>query len=180
MKLLRSKLYNFWVWSYRSLSEVAENHLSISFSKLLPRSEHDVVEGLLEVELGDWSYGSAETALCNCLAHGADNLRILVHEIVVSQHLCVCCESSTRKWEEWNFWVNLCCLWREEVVCHALFEDLFCLLHLLDVDVESVVCASQCMPHCDDVWLTCSAGDRRHGKVNLACTGFDGCHVLLD
>ena len=37
--------------SNRCLSEIAENHLAISFCELLPRSEHNVVECLLEVEL---------------------------------------------------------------------------------------------------------------------------------
>ncbi|MPM78703.1 hypothetical protein SDC9_125714 [bioreactor metagenome] len=94
---ISTSLHNFRVRSNGGLAEVAEYHLAITFSNLLPGSKHDIVECLLEVELGNRGNRGAEATLCYGFSHCFDDGGILVHQVVVTQHLGVCSECSTRK-----------------------------------------------------------------------------------
>ena len=57
----------------RRLAEVAQDHLAVAIGDLGPRSEHHVIERLLEVELRNRSDGGTIATTAHDVAHGGDD-----------------------------------------------------------------------------------------------------------
>ncbi len=164
----------------RSLPVIAEDHLTVALGNLLPRADHDVVKGLLEVELTDRGHRGGETAAFDDLFHGGRHVGILVKDPGVAHHLGVCREGSSRHGGERNERLHPFGLRRHVVVFHALLEDLFSFSDLLDIYAQIIVAVPQRMPECDDVRLGGAPRYRSERAIDLIGAGLDRGHIAGD
>ena len=175
--LIGSDFDDFRIGRDGRFAEVAQNHIAVTLGDFLPGAEHDVVEGLLEIELRDRGDGGAETAFADGFAHGVNEEGIFIHEVVIPEHLGIGRESAAGHREEGNDRFDFGRFGRDEVIPHGFFEHFGELENFIDIDVQSVVGAAQSVPHRDDVGLAGAAGDGREAQINLAHARFDGGHV---
>ena len=68
-------------------------------------------------------------------------------------------------------------LGRQEVVLHAVLEDILGGADLLDVDVQVEVGPAEGVPHGDDVGLAGAAGDGGHREVDAIGAGLEGREI---
>jgi hypothetical protein len=106
-----------------------------------------------------------------------DTVFVFIHHIVVAHHLRVGGQRATRHGRPRNHWLYRLGFRRHHVVRHAVLEDGFGMHHLVDVDIELVVFAAQCVPQGGHVGLAGAAGCRSHGAVDLIRAGLDGGEV---
>ena len=172
-QLFGGDLHHFRIRRDRCLAQVSQHHIAVAFGDLLPGTEHDIVESLLEVELRNGSDRSAETAFLDDLAHSADKERIFIHQVIVAQHLSVGRERSARHREQRNDRLDLGGFRRDEVILHRFLEHFGELENLVDIHIQSVLGSAQSVPERDHVRLTGAAGDGSQRQVYLADTGLD-------
>ena len=162
------------------LAKVTENHFAVALGEALPGSEHDVVEGLLEVELTHRSYRCAEAPLGDYLGHGVCDFRVAVQDTVVPHHLRVGGQRTSGHGREEHARLDPEGLRGQEVVFQTLAEDLLNLADLMDVNVELDFTAVQSLVEGENVRLGGAAGDRCQRAVDLVRPGVQGGDVLLD
>ncbi len=168
---------DFGIRGGRRFAEVAEDHFAVTVGDLLPRSEHDVVKGLLEVELRHRRHGGAVAALDHDFAHRRNEFRIAVHQVVVAQHLGIGCERAARHGGERDQGFHLGGFRRHEIILQRVFQAFFQLDDLVVVDAQIVLGAAESVPHGQDVRLAGAARDRSQGQVNLAGAAIESCAV---
>ena len=165
----------------RGLAEVAEDHLRIARRKLLELAEHDVLDRLLRVELRDRRDGSAEAAETDAVVHLRDHVIVLVHHVVVAEHLRVCRQRAARHRAPHDLRVHVHRLRREEVLLHRVLEAVLRLLDLVDVEVETIVgIAVKRVPHRDDVGLAGAAAHRGHREIETVRSAAERREVAGD
>ena len=156
-KLLRGDFDDFGIGSDRRVAEIAKNHLAVARGDLLPLAEHDVVHCLLDVELRHRCDRSSEPAEAYRIVHLGDHVVVLVHHVVITQHLSVRREGAARHGGPDNFRAGSHCLGRGEVFGHSVFEHSLRLAELLYIDVDFKLAAAQRMPERDHVGLARAA-----------------------
>ena len=164
-----------------SLTEVAENHLGVTGSKLLELAEHDVLNGLLGVELRNGRYGRTEAAETYAIVHFSDHIVVLIHHAVVAEHLGIGRQSAARHRAPDDLRIDVHRFRREEVLLHRVLEAVLGLLDLVDVEVETEIgIAVEAVPHRDDVGLASAAGHRRHRKVDAVGAALERGEIAGD
>ena len=167
-------LDDFRIWLDRRIAEVAKNHLAIARRNLLPLAEHDVIHGLLNIELGDRSDRRAEAAEADGIVHFLDHVVVLVHQIVVAHHLRVGGQRAARHRGPNDDRISRHRLRRNKVFRHRVLKDVLRLADLLDIETEIILTVAKCMPEGDDVRLAGAARYRCHRDVNAIRAAIQG------
>ena len=156
-QLVLGKLDDFWIWRDRGFAKVSQYHASVRLRDLFPRAEHHIVERLLKVKLGHWGDRRPEPAAPNHFAHRHDDFRVLFHDPVITQHLRIRSQRATGHGTPRNQRFNSRCFGRQEIVAHAVLEDLFGFTNFFDIDIQLEIAATQGMPHHQNIRLASPA-----------------------
>ena len=106
-----------------------------------------------------------------------DHLVVLVHQVVVAEHLGVGREGAAGHGGPDDDGVGVNGFRRQEVILHAILEDVLGRADLLDVDVQIELGAAEGVPHGDDVGLAGAAGDGGEGEVDAVGAALEGREV---
>ena len=180
LQLIGGELHHLGIGRHGRLAKVAEDHATVVVGDPLPGPHHDIVEGLLEIELRNRGDGGAKTAALDDLPHGLDHLRITIHDAIVTQHLRIRRQRASGHRTPWDHGLDGHRLRWQEVVGHALLENGLRLANLVDIDVKVVLRIAQGVPHGEYVGLTGTPRNRSQGQIDGVDAGVESGLVGTD
>ena len=135
-QLLSCQFNDALIWRDGSLAKITKHHLSIRLRNLLPGPEHDVVKCLLKIELRDRRHGRPKSTFANHITHRHDDFGILIHDIVITQHLRIRRQGSTGHRAPRDQWFHGRCFRGKEVIAHAILENFFRLTDFFHINIK--------------------------------------------